>query len=186
VPKRWPIIATAIYAAAIILSNVLINHIGISVPGTSVHILPVGFGLYAPSGVWAAAVSFPARDYVQRLGGRSWGVVAILLGGLVSWFVSDPRIAVASAATYLISESVDMLVYTPLQRRFFTTAVLASGLAAVVIDSVVFLHLAGIPAPAQVVAGLILGKIWVILAAGPVTYLLRKRLPAPCTDGVCC
>ncbi len=175
--NRWLFTAVLVYAAAIVGSNWLITHVGIPVPGTSAHLTPVGFNLYAPSGVWAAAVSFPARDFVQRLGGRSWGVTAILLGGVISFLVSDPRIAAASATTYLVSESADMLVYTPLQRRYFTWAVVASGAVAAVVDSVLFLHLAGIPAGATVVAGLILGKLWVVLASGPVTYALRKKTP---------
>jgi len=176
--NRWLVAAVAVYAAAIAGSNFLITHVGIAVPGTSAHLTPVGFGLLAPSGVWAAAVSFPARDFVQRIGGRRWGYTAILLGGAVSWLVSDPRIALASAATYLASESADMAVYTPLQRKYFTPAVVASGAVAAVVDSVLFLHLAGIPAGAAVVSGLILGKLWVVLASGPVTYSLRQKIPA--------
>lgn len=173
---RWLLLVFFVYAAAIAGSNYLITHVGLPVPGSpTLHLTPVGFGLYAPSGVWLAAISFPARDFIQRLGGRSWGIVAILLGAAVSFLVSDPRIAAASGITYLFSESADMLVYTPLQRRFFTTAVVASGMVAAVVDSVLFLHLAGIPASLAVVSGLILGKIWVSLAAGPVTYTLRRK-----------
>jgi queuosine precursor transporter len=171
--RYWAAVAFAVYVAAIVASNYLITHVGIPAgPGT--HLTPVGFGLYAPSGVWAAAVSFPARDITQRLGGRWLGIIAILAGGGVSWLVSDPHIAVASALTYLCSEAADMAVYTPLQRRWLVPAVVASGLVAAVVDSVLFLHLAGIPAGASAVAGLVLGKAWVVLAAGPVTWGLRK------------
>ena len=64
-------------------------------------------------------------------------------------------------------------MYTPLQRRWFVPAVFASGCLAIVVDSVLFLHLAGIPAGAAAVAGLILGKFWVQVAAVPVTWELR-------------
>lgn len=169
-------IAFAVYVGAIILSNYLIAHIGIPAgPGT--HLTPVGFGLYAPSGVWAAAVSFPARDVTQRLGGRWLGVGAIIVGALVSWKISNPAIAVASGLTYLCSETADMAVYTPLQRRWFVPAVVASGCVAAVVDSVLFLHLAGLPAGASAVAGLVLGKVWVQLAAGPVAWGLRRTGP---------
>ena len=50
----------------------------------------------------------------------------------------------ASGLTYLCSESADFAVYTPLQRRWFVPAVIASGCVALVVDSVVFLHLAGL------------------------------------------
>ena len=81
---------------------------------------------------------------VQRTGGRWLGVAAILLGAPISWKISSPVIAVASGGTYLISETLDMLVYTPLQRRWFVPAVIASGCVALVVDSFVFLHWAGI------------------------------------------
>lgn len=168
--------ALAVYVGAIVLSNWLITHVGISAgPGT--HLTAVGFGLYAPSGVWAAGVSFPARDIVQRLGGRWLGIFAILLGAAISWRVSNPHIAEASGLTYLCSESADFAVYSPLQRRWFTPAVVASGVISAVVDSVLFLHLGELPDGTRAVAGLILGKLWVVLAAGPIAYGLRRAGP---------
>jgi uncharacterized PurR-regulated membrane protein YhhQ (DUF165 family) len=174
--RKWTVLAFAVYVAAIVASNWLIGHVGIPAgPGT--HLTPVGFGLYAPSGVWAAAVSFPARDVVQRLGGRWLGIAAIIIGAAVSWYISDPQIALASGLTYLCSESADFAVYTPLQRRWFVPAVVASGCVAAVVDSVLFLHLAGLPAGTAAVAGLVLGKVWVQLTAGPAAWGLRRTRP---------
>ena len=177
--RKWAAVAFAVYVAAIVLSNYLITHVGIPV-GHGTHLTPVGFGLLAPSGVWAAAVSFPARDVTQRLGGRWLGVAAILIGAAVSYWISSPVIAVASGVTYLCSEGADMAVYTPLQRRWFVPAVFASGCVAIVVDSVLFLHLAGLySTPA--LEGLVLGKFWVILAAIPVAWLLRRTGPVAMT-----
>src|SRR5215468_6438282 len=159
------------------MSNWIITHAGIPTFPGGPHLTPVGFGLYAPSGVWAAALSFPARDLVQRTGGRWLGIAAILIGAGVSYLVSNPVIAMASGITYLCSETADFAVYTPLQRRWFAPAVVASGCVAAVVDSVLFLHLAGIPAGASAVAGLVLGKVWVQLAAGPVAWKLRNAAP---------
>jgi hypothetical protein len=178
--RWWAAAAFAVYVAAIVLSNALIVHVGIPA-GPGVHLTPVGFGLLAPSGVWAAAVSFPARDVTQRLGGRWLGIAAILVGALISWRISDPHIAVASGLTYLCSESADMAVYTPLQKRWFVPAVVASGCVAAVVDSVLFLHLAGLPSGAAAVAGLVLGKVWVQFAAGPATWGLRRTKPLAVT-----
>lgn len=174
--KRWAFVALGVYIGAIVLSNWLITHVGIPV-GHGTHLSPVGFGLLAPSGVWAAAVSFPARDITQRLGGRWLGIIAIVVGAAVSWYISAPVIAVASGVTYLISESADFLVYTPLQRRYFAWAVFASGCVAAVVDSVVFLHLAGLPSGGKAVAGLVLGKFWVQIPAAYIAWQLRKTRP---------
>lgn len=173
---RWASAAFAVYVSAIIGSNWLITHVGIPA-GHGTFLTPVGFGLLAPSGVWAAAVSFPARDVVQRAGGRWLGIAAIVIGAAISWWISDPHIAVASGLTYLCSETADFAVYTPLQRRWFVPAVVASGCIAAVVDSVLFLHLAGLPAGAAAVAGLVLGKVWVQAAAGPAAWGLRKAAP---------
>lgn len=173
----WAALAFAVYAGAIIASNWLITHVGIPTGPGGPHLTPVGFGLMAPSGVWAAAVSFPARDVAQRLGGQWLGIAAILVGAAISWKISAPQIALASGVTYLCSETADFAVYTPLQRQWFTPAVIASGCVAAVVDSVLFLHLAGLPAGVSAVAGLVLGKVWVQMAAGPAAWGLR-RTPA--------
>lgn len=174
---RWAAAAFIVYAGAIVASNWLIGHVGIPTGPGGPHLTDVGFGLTAPSGVWAAAVSFPARDLVQRTGGRWLGVIAILVGAGISYLISSPVIAIASGVTYLFSETADFAVYTPLQRRWFVPAVVASGCVAAVVDSVLFLHLAGLPAGLAAVAGLVLGKVWVQLAAGPATWGLRKAQP---------
>ncbi len=172
----WAATAFIIYAGAIILSNFLIAHVGIPVaPGT--HLTPVGFGLTAPSGVWAAGLSFPARDVTQRIGGRWLGIAAIIAGALVSLLTASPHIAVASGVTYLVSESCDFAVYTPMQRRWFGQAVFASACIAAVADSLLFLKLAGLPAGLAAVAGLILGKIWVQFVAAPAAWSLRRTGP---------
>ena len=111
-------IAMAVYIGAIVLSNYFIVHglpFGWSTPtpyGT--YTVPVGFGLLAPAGVYMAAVTWPRGTSVQRSGGRILGAVAIVVAALVSWWVSPPAIAIASGGTYLISESIDFAVYTPL------------------------------------------------------------------------
>lgn len=160
--------ALAVYVSAIVLANWAITRYGL---------VPVGFGLLAPAGVYFAAVTFPARDVVQRSLGRLVSIAAILVGAAVSWFVSSPTIAVASGVTFLISESLDMAVYTPLQRRWFVSAVVVSSTVAAIVDSLVFLKLAGIPYSVAL-AGLIVGKLWVVLGVGfPAAVGLRRALP---------
>lgn len=172
--------AFAIYVAAIVTANAMIVHgfFGLATPtpyGT--YTLPVGFGLVAPAGTYMAALSFPMRDLTQRAGGRWLGIWAILVAGVVSWWVSNPTIAVASGGTFLISESFDFAVYTPLQRRWFVHSVIASGIVAAIVDSLIFLKWAGIPYSGNL-AGLIIGKLWiVVLVGGSLAYGLRKVLP---------
>ena len=167
-----------IYILAIVLANYFIVHgfPGATPTGFGTYTIPVGFGLLAPAGTFMAAVAFPARDCLQRFGGRWLGVAAILVGALLSWWISSPAIAVASGVTFLCSESLDFAVYTPLQRDRFVLAVVLSGIAGTFLDSWLFLYLAGLPM--SQFWGLVVGKLWVILLSGPVAYGLRKMLPA--------
>lgn len=51
--------------------------------------VPVGFGLMAPAGVYAAGASFTFRDFVHETLGRRWVLVAIVTGAALSWLLSD-------------------------------------------------------------------------------------------------
>jgi len=171
-------LAGVVYVGSIVLANVFIVH---GLPGATrthfgTYTLPVGFGLVAPAGVFMAGVAFPARDLVQRAGGRWLGIAAIVVGAGVSFFVSSPTIAVASGLTFLCAESLDFAVYTPLQREHFALAVVVSGIAGSLLNAWLFLYLAGIPMSAF--AGLLLGNLWIVLAAGPITYGLRRAVPS--------
>lgn len=195
--QRWIAMgALAGYIGAIVLANYLIVH---GMPGATAtpfhtYTLPVGFGLAAPAGTYMAGLTFPLRDVVQRGGGRLLGVVAIVVAAVVSWWVSNPTIAVASGGTFLISESFDFLVYTPVAngrenptrlrwfqwRPRFVPAVIASGVVAAVVDSLIFLKWAGIPYGHGALAGLIVGKLWIVtLIGGSIAYGLRRALPMP-------
>ena len=65
-------ISAAVYVAAIVLANYLIVH---GFPGATAtpygtYTVPVGFGLIAPAGTYMIAISWPARDMIQRTGGK--------------------------------------------------------------------------------------------------------------------
>lgn len=170
-------LALLVYCGSIVAANWLILNVGTVVLPDGTHLVPVGFGLLAPSGSFAAGATFVARDVVQRAAGRKWAVTAIAVGTILSVLVS-PRLALASGSAFLFSELVDFAVYTPLQERRFVLAVVLSGLVGSVVDSVIFLSLAGIPLAAAL-PGLLLAKVWVQLLAGPFAAWLRRRVPQP-------
>jgi len=168
-------LAFALYVASITGANWMISHVGHAVPGAA-HELLVAPGLEAPSGVYLAGLTFVARDIVQRLAGLKVGVGAILVGAIISWWVSSATLALASGATFLLSETCDFLVYTPLQARHFPFAVVGSGLVSDAVDSTVFLALAGLPLSA-LLPGQLVGKAWLVLAGGGAAGLLRRFGP---------
>lgn len=162
------------YVAAIVAANWMIAHVG-HATGGGPHELPVGLGLQAPSGVYMAGFTFVARDIVQRSAGAWAGVAAIVVGAVLSFLVS-PTLAAASGVTFLCSETCDFLVFTPLQASNFPVAVALSGALSDLVDSTLFLVLAGIPLslawPGQVV-----GKAWVVAAGGLAAAGLRRWGP---------
>lgn len=175
VPAWAPWLALLLYCASIVAANWLIRNVGSVVLEDGTHLVPVGFGLNAPSGAYAAGITFVARDVVQRAAGRRWALGAILAGTVLSVLV-EPRLALASGVSFFFSELVDFGVYTPLQQRHFVLAVVASGVVGSVVDSVLFLRIAGIPLAAAL-PGLLLAKVWVQLLAAPVAAWLRGRIP---------
>ena len=177
--KPVTLLAFAVYVAAIVLANFFISHIGTPTPFHT-HTFPVGFGLVAPSGTYWAALAFPARDVVQRTGGRVLGFLAILVGAGLSYGVSSHTIAFASGATFLVAETLDMLIYTPLQKGRagyrFALAVVVSGTVGAVVNAWMFLTLAHLPLEANM-PGLLVGTLWVIGVGGAVALALRRTGP---------
>jgi len=104
-------------------------------------IVPVGFGLYAPAGVYFAGLAFGLRDVVHDSLGRVWVLGAILVGAAVAYTVA-PAFAVASAVAFLVSEVADFAVYEPLRQRRWVAAVVASNIVGAIVDSALFLWLA--------------------------------------------
>jgi len=134
---------------------------------------PKGMPLMAPSGVLLIGLALVLRDMVQRRLGRAAALTAIVAGALLSGAVAPPPLVYASAAAFLLSELADFAVYTPLQSRGLVLAVLASSLVGLIADSILFLWLAF--GSLDFLAGQILGKLWMVLAALPFIHWIRRR-----------
>ncbi len=136
---------------------------------------PVGFGLLAPAGVYFAGLAFTLRDLTQESLGRLWTLGAILAGAGLSALVS-PRFALASATAFLVSETADFAVYTPLRRRHWIGAVAISNVVGIVLDSALFLNLAF--GSLDFLAGQVVGKAWMTLLAMCVLAIVRRKTVA--------
>jgi hypothetical protein len=91
----------------------------------------------------------------------------------VSGLVAPPALVVASVAAFALSELIDFAVYTPLQERRFVFAVIASGLAGLAVDSILFLWIAF--GSLDFLTGQIIGKLWALSLATPLAHFLRLR-----------
>ncbi len=164
----------AAFGLCIPAANWLIGNVGTTcVPGGGPCLIPVAPGLLAPSGVLVVGLALVLRDMVQRRLGLGWAAAAVLAGAALSALLAPPALVVASAAAFLIGEAADLAVYTPLQRRGLVLAVALSGVAGLVLDSVVFLLLAF--GDLGFLAGQVGGKLWMVLASLPLVAWLRRR-----------
>lgn len=168
---KWFLLA--LYAACIPLANWMIGNIGTCVPDGPC-LIPVGFGLMAPSGVLVVGVALVLRDAVQMVAGWRWGLGAIAVGAVIAWALAPPALVVASVAAFVLSELADFAVYTPLAKRRLFAALIASGIVGAVLDSAAFLWLAF--GSLDFIAGQIVGKGWAVLLAGAVIAVMRRRL----------
>ena len=162
----------ASYVSCIWLANWFIANVGTQeVPGGP-HVIPVGLGLEAPSGVLWAGAALAARDLVQLSSGRAVAVAAMLLGTALSYLVA-PNLALASAIAFGLSEAADFAVYTPIARRgYVALSVFASGGVGLLVDTFAFLWFAF--GNLHYWEGQALGKLWVTTTAAIVLFALRR------------
>lgn len=135
-------------------------------------LVPVGFGLMAPAGVFFAGATFGFRDAVQEEAGRFWTLGLIGIGVGLSALV-DPTFALASGLAFGLSEFADFAIYTPLRERNWPVAVVASNAVGSLVDSAVFLLVAF--GSIEFIAGQVVGKTYMTLIALPVVWLARRR-----------
>ncbi len=163
----------AAFVACIPVANWMIGNVGTMCVPNGSCLVPVAPGVMAPSGVLMIGLALVLRDLVQRRLGRSWSLGAVAVGTVLSGAVAPPTLVVASAVAFFFSELADYLVYTPLQRRRFVTAVVASSMVGLVVDSLIFLWLAF--NSLEFLPGQVVGKAWMVLVSLPFIYWLRVR-----------
>ncbi|WP_119390034.1 VUT family protein [Taklimakanibacter lacteus] len=161
------------FALCIPAANWLILHVGTTCAPDGPCLIPVAPGLLAPSGVLMVGLTLVLRDLIQRRLGVKVAAAGIIAGALLSALFAPPQLVIASAAAFLLSETADLLVYTPLQRKGLVLAVAASSVVGLIIDSLVFLYLAF--GSLAFLEGQVIGKAWMVLLSLPVIAWLRRR-----------
>ena len=167
-----------IYIGSVVLANWLTTRYGL---------VQAGFGLLCPAGTFAVGGVIMTRDLLQDAAGRIAVLAAIVLGAGLSFLVSSPQIAAASGITFLIAESLEFAVYTPLRRRAkwgtgkWAGVVAVANVTGALADTLIFLHLAGFPVTGLTVGGQMLGKAYItaaVIAAGLLIRHSRKAVTA--------
>jgi queuosine precursor transporter len=112
---------------------------------------------------------FVLRDYAQREIGHSV-LFATAGAGILTWFMVDPAIALASVTAFILSETADWAVYS-FTKKPVSQRILYSSLFAVPLDTFAFQYLAGYLSPAAFSTEVASKAVGVLL----VWYLLRLR-----------
>lgn len=146
-----------------ILSIVLVN-IGF------VYIPPVPLlGEMFPPMSLIVGIIFILRDFAQReIGHRVLGAMAV--GAVLSYFMADPFVAIASVVAFFISEMVDWAVYTYTKKPLGQRILLSSAIGTP-IDSAVFLLILGFFSP----LGFVLMTVAKMIAAVAVWWKLKDE-----------
>jgi uncharacterized PurR-regulated membrane protein YhhQ (DUF165 family) len=171
--RREGVIFLILFALTIPAANWLIGHVGTACIANGPCVVPVAPGLMAPSGVMMVGFALVLRDLVQRRLGAIMSALAILCGTALSAMLAPPSLVLASGVAFLLSEFADLAVYTPLARRRLVLAVVASSVAGLVVDSIVFLWLAF--GSLDFLLGQVVGKGWMVLLSIPFVAWLRRR-----------
>lgn len=162
--------AAAAFLGAILAANFVTSAYGL---------IPVGFGLVATAGTYFAGATFVLRDLVDDRAGRAAVLALIVAGAALSFAISLPQIALASAAAFLLSELADFAIYRPLRRRGYVRAAIASNVVGTVVDSLVFLYLVRDVLHVTIAAALpgqLVGKLTVTAAVVVLVLAVRRAL----------
>ena len=165
------ILIAAMYVLVIVVANWSIQKWGI---------VPIGFGLMAPAGVYFAGLAFSLRDALHEVSDKYWIIGAIIVGAIVSYVIEDGgKIAIASGSAFLLSELADFAVYSPLRDRGKIRALFASNVVGLVADSILFLYLAF--GSLEFLSGQVVAKAYmtgavIIIMFGYRFFMKRRRI----------
>lgn len=160
------------YFATIPLANLMISNIGTECIPNGPCIIPVGFGLTAPSGVLMVGAALVLRDKVQEDFGAKTSFAALILAFVLSYLIANPYVAIASAAAFLISELSDFSIYTYLRQKSRELAIAASGIVGALLDSAIFLFIAF--GSLEFIAGQVLAKGAISIAVATILKIKRR------------
>lgn len=153
-----------IHILVYILSIVAVNY-GFTV----VPLIPLPNGEMWPPMSLIVGFIFVIRDFAQREIGHKI-LLAMLVGGVLSWFMASPEVAVASVVAFAVSELMDWAVYSFTGYRF-SQRILLSSMISTPVDSVVFLGMMGLFS----ISNVIIMTLSKIIGAVVVFLLVRQR-----------
>jgi queuosine precursor transporter len=168
-----PALVFTAFASTIPAANWLIGNWGAVCIPQGPCLVPVGFGLMAPSGVLMIGLALVLRDWLHELVGWKWAFAAVLFGGALSLVFSPPALAAASTLAFVFAELADTAVYARLRARGRPLAVLASQVVGAFLDSALFVFIAF--GSFEFSLGTTLGKLYAGVAVAALLWGWQRR-----------
>lgn len=135
---------------------------------------------FVTAGTFTAGLVLAARDAVREVTGILGALACVAAGATLSVVMSNPALAIASGVAFAVSELADTVIYEPLRTGGRLRALAWSNLIGSIVDSLIFLAIAGFPIWPSIV-GQVAVK-WIIcvalpvLAVGGARAVLRHRV----------
>jgi queuosine precursor transporter len=137
---RYILIYSLAMAAIVVASNVLVQF----------HLTGTLWGIALGDILTWGAFTYPVAFLVTDLANRQFGpaiarrivLVGFVVGVALSFWLSEPRIAIASGTAFLIGQLLDISVFNELRRKTWWKAPLAASMVGTVIDTALFFSLA--------------------------------------------
>ncbi|MFT3997969.1 MAG: VUT family protein [Asticcacaulis sp.] len=116
------------------------------------------------------------RDFAQREI-RHWVIAALAVGLALSFFTSDPAVALGSTCAFAVSELIDWAIFTFMKRPLSQRVAISTAIASP-IDSAVFYMIASISIPGIFNIWSLSTSVLSKLAGVLVVYLVLRRQEA--------
>ena len=140
--------AVAAMVAVVAASNFLVQY------PVAVQLGPVNLGDILTWGAFTYPFAFLVSDLTNRHDGPNQARFVVLAGFLVglalSFWLSTPRIAIASGSAFLIGQLLDIAVFQRLRNRYWLIPPLSASLFGSLLDTLIFFSIAFAPAFAVV------------------------------------
>jgi len=140
---RYTLVYALFMSAVVVASNILVQF---PLTGT---LWGISLGDLLTWGAFTYPVAFLITDLTNRQFGpaiaRRVVFVGFVVGVTLSFWLSVPRIAVASGTAFLIGQLLDISVFNELRRKAWWKAPLAASLVGTIIDTALFFSTAFAP-----------------------------------------
>ena len=142
--QRYTLVYITLMTAVVVASNILVQYPVQGMLGA------INLGDLLTWGAFTYPFAFLVTDLTNRqYGPRNARVVVFsgfVVGVALSWYLSMPRIAIASGLAFLLGQLLDISVFNRLRRQSWWQAPLAGSVLGSILDTVLFFSFAFAPA----------------------------------------